>query len=154
MPGTAANGPPFDDKPKMLPPSPISGTSLPASVLWQKGVSANPGGVPRGKRISTRAMEMMTWKRADLEALCQDPDAEARDHIAAKMLLRAMKNDDANADTNTVLDRTEGKVAQELNVRAGVAPTLTDEQLAGIAAGTLDPASLADLGPRVDKPDA
>ena len=94
--------------------------------------------------------EMMTWTRAELEALRNDDEAEVRDHLAARALLRAMKQDDANADMNTVLDRTEGKVVQELNVRAGVAPTLTDEQLAGIAAGTLDPASLVDLGPRVE----
>lgn len=73
-------------------------------------------------------MEMLTWTRAELEALKADDQAEARDHLAARAILRAMKNDDANADMNTLLDRTEGKVAQDFNVRA--APTMTPEQVA------------------------
>ena len=142
--------PPDGSKIPTVKPSPVNGNAFPVSSLWKKGVSANPGGMPRGKKVSTRMAEMMTWTRAELEALRNDDEAEVRDHLAARALLRAMKQDDANADMNTVLDRTEGKVVQELNVRAGVAPTLTDEQLAGIAAGTLDPASLVDLGPRVE----
>ena len=111
----------------MLPPG-ANGHALPASTLWPKGVSANPGGVPKGKRVSTRMAEMMSWTRAELEALKADDTAEARDHLAARAILRAMKNDDANADMNTLLDRTEGKVAQDFNVRA--APTITPEQAA------------------------
>ena len=73
-------------------------------------------------------MEMMTWSEPEIDALLADPKAEIRDKLAAKAIKRAMKNDDANADMNTLLDRTEGKVAQDFNVRA--APTMTPEQVA------------------------
>ena len=95
--------------------------------------------------------EMMTLSLNELDAILLDPTREVRDHLAAKAIKRAMKNDDANADLNTVMDRTEGKVSQDITVRAGQAPTLTDAQLAGIANGTLDPASLTDMGPRINE---
>ncbi len=109
-------------------PAPPRGPTLPAGSQWAKGMSANPGGVPRGARVSTRMAEMMSWTRAEVEALKADDTAEVRDHLAARAILRAMKNDDANADMNTLLDRTEGKVAQDFNVRA--TPTMTPEQVA------------------------
>jgi len=111
-----------------IPAPPQGGIALPAGSQWPKGVSGNPGGMPRGKKVSTRVMEMLTWPRADLLALMADDQAEVRDHLAARSILRAMKPDDANADMNTMYDRTEGKVAQDFNVRA--APTLTPEQVA------------------------
>lgn len=73
-------------------------------------------------------MEMMAYTAEELDAVIKNPKSEVRDLIAAKALKRSMKDDDAHADLSTVLDRTEGKVAQDFNVRA--APTLTPEQVA------------------------
>ena len=98
------------------------------STRFVPGESGNKGGAPKGKKVSTRMLEMLGWSRKQLEAVCADDDAEARDHVAAKCILRSMKADDANADVNTLMDRTEGKVAQDFNVRA--VPTLTPEQVA------------------------
>ena len=41
------------------------------------------------------------------------------------------------------------KARRELNDGVNLFMQMTDEQVAGIAAGTLDPATLIDLGPRV-----
>ena len=104
--------------------------------------------------MSTRMAEMMAYTAEELQAVLDDPKSEIRDLLAAKAIKRAMRAEDAHADMSLLMDRTEGKVAQELNVRAQAAPSLTDAQLAGIAAGTLDPATLVDLGPRVLPPPA
>ena len=146
-----ANGPPFDEKTKIKGVSPYSGFAPPEANRWKPGQSGNPGGQARGKKVSTRMQELMTLSLNELDAILLDPTREVRDHLAAKAIKRAMKNDDANADLNTVMDRTEGKVSQDITVRAGQAPTLTDAQLAGIANGTLDPASLTDMGPRINE---
>ncbi len=72
--------------------------------------------------------EMRDWTVEELDKLLADKTATVRDHMAAKAIKRSMRDEDGNQDLNTVMDRTEGKVAQDFNVRA--APTLTPEQVA------------------------
>lgn len=117
------------------PPSPINGAQLPPST-WVKGVSPNPGGAPRGKRISTRMMEMMELPADALDKILSDKTRDIRDHLAARALKRALREDEGNADLGTVLERTEGKAEQGIVFRSvNVMAQLTDEQLAQIATG-------------------
>lgn len=106
----------------MLPPSPRSGTSLPASVLWPKGFCPNPGGQPKGKRVSTRIMEMMGMPISELDKVLADKTRDARDHLAARAIKRALRDEDGHSDLREVLDRTEGPVDRNINVRAMQAP--------------------------------
>ena len=55
-------------EPGLLPPSPISGYRLPVDKVWVPGVSGNPGGQPRGKRISTWLAEFGDMPNEDWPA--------------------------------------------------------------------------------------
>ena len=93
------------DNSGFLPPSPINGSRLPKEVLWKPGVSANPGGAPKGKRVSTWMAEF-----GEMDP-CQWPDESsdrlpANARIALARLRRAMVEDGGEHSTKIILEST------------------------------------------------
>ena len=114
---------------KTLPPSPVSGYALPASVLWQPGQSANPGGRPKVERTVSRAIaELQDTPGATPEA-CIKAYKKARgaklcgaDHKAIALYRTecAAKERTQVGAVGLALDRLEGKVAQAVEVTGGL----------------------------------
>lgn len=87
---------------------------MPIGTPWQPGQSGNPGGAPRGKRISTWMAEFGEMSEAQLRKI-KKSTLPMNGRIALGRLRAAASNrKDANAATETVLERTEGKVTQPL----------------------------------------
>lgn len=84
---------------------------------WTKGVSGNPGGLPRGSpRISVSLQKMLRTG--------PDESYEVKnkaDQIALTLYDSALKGD--TWATREILDRTEGKVSQTLQLSATQLPT-------------------------------
>lgn len=84
---------------------------------WQKGVSGNPGGLPRGTpRISTSLMKLLRTAPNEV----YEPQNKA-DTIALSLYDSALKGD--TWATREILDRCEGKVSQTLQLSAMQLPT-------------------------------
>ncbi len=97
----------------------------PKEHQFKKGQNRHPDAQPRkGKRISTWLFELLEKSRAEWPDPTNLPVAAL---IAMALIKRALRDDGCRA-TEIILDRTEGKVAQDFNVRA--APTMTPEQVA------------------------
>ncbi len=105
-----------DDKPKMLPPSPISGHALPADSLWKPGVSANPGGAPKGKRITTWLAEFGEMPRSDWPTDEQLQKMPANASIAIAQLRRATDQIDGLPAAAWAADRVEGGVDRTVHL--------------------------------------
>lgn len=90
--------------PNPLPP--------PIETRWKPGVSANPGGVPKGKRISTWMAEFGEMTPSKWPSKKQLAKMPANASIA---MARIRKSATASGlrDTELVLDRTEGAVVPE-----------------------------------------
>jgi hypothetical protein len=85
---------------------------------WPKGVSGNPGGAPKGKRISTWMAELGELTENQLKKLGPLP-MNGRIALAR---IRAAANERSkfgNGATDTILERTEGKVPQALTGQNG-----------------------------------
>lgn len=79
---------------------------------WQKGVSGNPGGLPKGTpRISTSLMKLLRTAPNEV----YEPQNKA-DTIALALYDSALKGD--TWATREILDRCEGKVSQTLQLSA------------------------------------
>lgn len=79
---------------------------------WQKGVSGNPGGLPKGTpRISTSLMKLLRTAPNEV----YEPQNKA-DQIALSLYDSALKGD--TWATREILDRCEGKVSQTLQLSA------------------------------------
>lgn len=106
--------PPHENMPPSSPPpSPLNGAQLPPSS-WRRGVSPNPGGAPRGKRISTWLVELGQLPPSEWPDPARLP---ANAQIAMARLKRAMGEDGERA-AEIVLDRTEGGVNRTLHLTA------------------------------------
>lgn len=103
------------------------------------GVSANPGGMAKGKKLSTCLRDMLELNMTQLLVIAESPSRPVRERIAAKWALKMMgrvDTDDVDMRAiETALDRHEGSVAQTMNIknpadRAGK----SDAELAAIMA--------------------
>jgi hypothetical protein len=91
---------------------------MPEGKRWKPGQSGNPGGAPKGKRISTWMLELGEMTEYQLKKLGPLP-MNGRIALAR---IRAAANERSkfgNGATDTILERTEGKVAQALTGQNG-----------------------------------
>lgn len=117
-----------------------NGKQPPVETRWKPGVSPNPGGVPKGKRISTWMLEIGAMTADEFAQFEKDADAGKVPVFGVIALARirdasTVGSKNANGASDIVLDRTEGKVPQDhrvgsLNPHAGHDP----EELAKMAA--------------------
>ena len=113
----------------MLPPPP-HGPALPASVLWPKGVSANPGGAPKGKRISTWLAEYgdMELSDDDIRKKLAGPGLTRNARAALAQLLRAGDPDTGLPAAAWAADRVEGGVDRTVHLTHKQEPTMSAEE--------------------------
>lgn len=110
QPAEAAPSPPAGEpKPKRNPADHLAG------YRWKPGQSGNPGGRPKGKSITAWLNDAL----ADLD----DNGEEAGQAIAKALIALAADGDVAAA--RVVLERTEGRVKQEVALGGEVALSQT-----------------------------
>ena len=87
---------------------------MPKGKPWQPGVSGNPGGAPKGKRISTWMVELGQLTQTQLKKAERGLPVNGK--IALARIRAAMNagSKQGNGATEIILDRTEGKVVQKL----------------------------------------
>lgn len=125
---------PYEDpaNPGHLKPSPISGHALPVSVVWPKGVSANPGGAPKGKRITSWLAEFgempsEDWPQPGTPAYRRLPGNAT---IALAQLRRAQDQADGLPAAAWAADRVEGGVDRTVHLTHKQEPTMSLEDAA------------------------
>ncbi|MDE2107008.1 MAG: hypothetical protein KGL39_57910 [Patescibacteria group bacterium] len=118
----------------------------PVEHRFQKGVAANPGGVPKGKRISTYMAEYGEMDPADWP---DEKDASkklsANARIALARLRRAAREEGIR-DAELILDRTEGAVAPQepaLPMISQIAAAIAALKAAGVELKREDPVEAA-----------
>lgn len=92
---------------------------MPKGKPWQPGQSGNPGGVPKGKRISTWMAEFGEMSEAQLRKIKKSTLPMNGKIALGRLRAAASLRKDANAATETILERTEGKVTQPLGDPGG-----------------------------------
>lgn len=88
------------------------GKRLPNRTSFRPGVCPNPGGQPKGRRISTWLLELGSMTPAQLAKAA--PSLPANGQIAVALITAAMGKGGERA-TEIILDRTEGKVVQPVS---------------------------------------
>lgn len=92
---------------------------------WKKGdPSPNPGGAPKGKRVSTWLAEI-----GDSTEMPDDITFNAR--IAKSMICIALESDKDSssvAAANLIIERTEGKLDSTLHLKGDVLAGMSEEQ--------------------------
>lgn len=81
-------------------------------TAWKPGVCPNPGGQPKGKRVSTWMAELGEMTPAQLAKV--SPSLPVNGKIALARIQSAMGRG-GEKSTEMILDRTEGKVVQPLS---------------------------------------
>ena len=102
-------------------PKPTAKALANLAPQFKPGQSGNPGGAPRGKKLSTCLRDMMDLTPEELFKKTVDNKLTIREQIAAKWAVKMLGRDlmepvDMRA-IETALDRLEGSVAQTLNVK-------------------------------------
>ncbi len=128
-PAPTAKAPPVDLVSDQPPPSPLNGARLPAGSMWRPGTSQNPGGAPKGTRISKWLaiygdMDPKDWPEEGASGL----PANAR--IALAQLRRAMDQLDGLPAAVWAADRVEGGVDRTVHLTHKQEPTMSPEQVA------------------------
>ena len=122
---------------------------------WRPGVCTNPGGAPKGKRISTWMMELGQMRPDEWAKL--EPTLPANGLIALARIRRALAEEGDRA-AEILLDRTEGSVTQvhEVHPGAGMSPEEIDAKWANRAsrAAGLDAAGIPQALPAPEPPAA
>lgn len=83
-------------------------------TAFKPGQSGNPGGAPRGKRISTWMAEFGEMSEAQIEKL--DRAKLPQNALIALARIKAAKAEAGTRDADCIMDRTEGKVAQPMEL--------------------------------------
>ena len=137
-----------DDVPR-LPPPPQGGYQLPVSVLWPKGVSGNPGGAPKGKRISTWLAEYgdMDLSDDEIRDKLARPGLTRNARAALAQLLRAGDPVDGLPAAAWAADRVEGGVDRTVHLTHKQEPTMSLED----AAKVIEQAKLGGPAPKADE---
>lgn len=89
----------------------------PAEFRFKPGQSGNPGGVPKGKRISTWMREL-----GEMDKLPAPEKLTINGRIALARIKQAMKENFGTADANLIIERTEGKMPQRIEVNTPTIP--------------------------------
>jgi hypothetical protein len=133
----------------LLPPSPFSGHSFPVDSLWPKGVSANPGGAPKGKRLSTWLAEFGQIPSKDWPEEGSDryENLPGNAQIALGQLRRARRTDDGLPAAMWAADRVEGGVDRTVHLTHKQEATMTPEE----AAKLIKDAGLDGAGGQLEK---
>ena len=95
------------------------------ATRFKKGVSGNPGGVPKGTIYPGDYMRrMMHLAEPELRRIAADEGLPAPKRIAANMIIAALDGtgDDRRWATKELLDRTEGKAHQSSSVEVSERP--------------------------------
>jgi hypothetical protein len=86
---------------------------------WKPGQSGNPGGRPKGTSISKL-----------MSAILEETDPKTKKQIAEKVARKIIEHAEDNASfTNILLDRTEGRVVEKVEV--SVLENLAEEMAEG-----------------------
>lgn len=105
------------EKRRVPPPASPEALARKKAAQFQPGESPNPGGAPKGKRISTWMTEIGQMTDDELTAFRRRKDLPKFAKIALATLDRAEDGGtQANGAADITLDRTEGKVAQTHNL--------------------------------------
>lgn len=100
--------------PPVPPPKTPEAAARLAASKWAPGVSPNPGGAAKGKRISTWMAEIGQMSEEDEAAFRKRKDLPRFARVALSIIDRAETGGtQANGAADTLLDRTEGRVPQE-----------------------------------------
>ena len=118
----------LDHKAELLPPSPFSGYQLPADKTWKPGASANPGGAPKGKRLTTWLAEFGNMNPKDWPTDDQLADLPAFAGIAIAQLRRAQDQADGLPAAMWAADRIEGGVDRTVHLTHKQEPTMSVEE--------------------------
>ena len=100
---------------------PVSDKSLANLTPWKPGKSANPGGVPKGKRISTWLAEL-----GDMDVLPDAATLPVNGRIALARIKKAM-TDKGERSAEFIANLTEDKKPQTYIHSEPIAPTLADK---------------------------
>ncbi len=128
-----------DHKPELLPPSPISGHALPVSSLFKVGNPGNPGGAPKGKRVTTWLAEYQNMSEDEWPTGAALKRLPVGARIALAQLRKAMRDpSDLDPKMDSVglaaaawaADRVEGGVDRTVHLTHKQQPTMTPEQVA------------------------
>ena len=133
---------PPDHKAELLPPSPFSGYQLPADKVWKPGVSANPGGAPKGKRISTWLAEFgqQDLSAQDIDQMLERPGLVLNARIALAQLKRAARVEDGLPAAMWAADRVEGGVDRTVHLTHKQEPTMSEAEALRIVKDSEGPA--------------
>jgi len=96
---------------------PIGYGSPPLSALWQPGVSPNPGGAPRGVRLTTLMARALDMSAEELDIIVADRKRPEKERAAARWALQIGAGEDRARDA--ALDRLEGAVTQRTVIIPG-----------------------------------
>ena len=124
-----------DHKPdtvQRIPQAPPHGPALPVDSLWKPGVSANPGGAPKGKRISTWLAEFQNMSEDEWPTPDQLRRMPVAACIAMAQLRRAMDELDGLPAAAWAADRVEGGVDRTVHLTHKQEPTMSAEDAAKI----------------------
>ena len=134
--------------PELLPPSPFSGYQLPADKTWKPGICPNPGGAPKGKRISTWLAEYgdMDLSDDEIRDKLARPGLTRNARAALAQLLRAGDPVDGLPAAAWAADRVEGGVDRTVHLTHKQEPTMILED----AAKVIEQAKLGGPAPKAD----
>lgn len=126
--------PPVDQASEELLPPPPGGHRLPVSTLWPKGVVQNPGGAPKGKRITTWLAEFgdQDLTLAQIDAKLARPGLTLNARTALKQLRRASYEEDGLPAAAWAADRVEGGVDRTVHLTHKQEPTMSLEDAAAM----------------------
>ena len=133
---------PKDDKRK--------GKGLPPRLepyKWTPGASANPGGAPTGKRISTWMVEFGNMTQEQLDAVDQKTLTQNA-HIALARVRQSRneENPGSNAATDLIMNRTEGPLKM-VSIHIPLSPAASPEELARLLGQDAAPGAPAGTPP-------
>jgi hypothetical protein len=144
------------DKKTHVPPvdqaaSPLNGIVPPPEYRWKKGQSGHPQGRPTaGASILEWLNVMAEWPLAKIAGVTTDPDAPAAKLMAARRLLDACSEDRASSgmpisgpDFDRIMDRTEGKPKQSMDVKMDASVSQKDATQAAMDKILSDPEAFA-----------
>lgn len=101
-------------RPQNSEPAKVGRGHPPKEHQFKPGVSGNPGGVPKGKRISTWMAELGEMSEAELRKIARKLPVNGKIALARMRAAMNPGSKQGNGATEMILDRTEGKVAQKL----------------------------------------
>jgi hypothetical protein len=127
--------------------SPVNGAPLPVDKMWKPGQSGNPGGAPKGKRLSTWLAEFgqedLTLEQIDRKLAAPGLPLNAR--MALKQIRRAAYEDDGLPAAMWAADRVEGGIDRTVHLTHKQEPTMSPDEAAKIIKASEDARKLGEF---------